>query len=295
MNQDEAASLPDRLPKAVGDAIRAWSQYVEQVESVVHLTHDGFQMTQKTPELYEVLYGDLPDPDGKYALLIQGAKHRASYAKRESQAGFPIVHAHALLGLWGALECLIEDSFLATLESEPSLLAEAPFRKIRLPVSMLLQGSDDDRFRAILSEASRATDADLASGVSKFERLLKMVHADGRVPARVKESIFQAQQIRNVWAHRGGYADARFVERCPHLGYSVGQRIDMQPQSFLHYMHGIHMYGLVIINRYLARYGCGRVESECPGYEGALRELYGEGAKPQDRLKRTSANGRSTP
>ncbi len=246
----------------------------------MHLTHDGFRMSQNTPELYEVLYGDLPDPEGKHAFMIQEAKRRASYAKRESQAGFPIVHAHALLGLWGALECFIEDSFLATLESETSILAEDPFRKIRLPVSMLLLGSEHERFRAILGEVSRATDADLALGVSRFERLLRMVHADGPVPSRVRDSIFQTQQIRNVWAHRGGYADARFVERCPHLGFSPGQRIDLDPRRFLHYMHGFHMYGLVIMNRYLARYGRDRVESECVGYEGVWRELEGGDAAP---------------
>lgn len=274
------STLPGRLPKAVGDAYEAWSQYVEQVESIVHLTHDGFRMTQNIPELYEVLYGDMPDPEGKYALMIEDAKGKASSAKRESEAGFPIVHAHSLLGLWGALECLVEDLFLATLESEPSILAEEPFRKIRLPVSMLLADSNAERLRAILSEATRASDADLALGVSRFERLLRMVHADGPVPSRVKDSMFQAQQIRNVWAHRGGYADARFVERCPQLGFSIGQRIDLNARRFLRYMHGFHMYGLVIMNRFLVRYGRHRVEQECVGYEGVLRELHGEGAAP---------------
>lgn len=242
-------------------------------------------MTQATPELYEVLYGDLPDPEGKYALMIEEAKGKASYARRESEAGFPIVHAHALLGLWGALECLVEDLFLASLESDPSILGEEPFRKIRLPVGMLLLASDDDRLKAILNEASRASETDLALGVSRFERLLRMVHADGRVPSRIKESMFQAQQIRNVWAHRGGYADARFVERCPQLGFSVGQRIDLDPSNFLRYMHGFHMYGLVIMNRYLALHGRERVHRECVGYEGVWRELDGGDAAPAAQVR----------
>lgn len=38
------------------------------------------------------------------------------------------------------------------------------------------------------------------------------------------QNLFE-QQIRHVFAHKRGRADASFVKRCPHLGYTVGKQI----------------------------------------------------------------------
>ena len=79
-------------------------------------------MTQATPELYEVLYGDLPDPEGKYALMIEEAKGKASVRKERVRGWLSNRARPCLTWTVGALECLVEDLFLASLESDPSIL-----------------------------------------------------------------------------------------------------------------------------------------------------------------------------
>lgn len=156
---------------------------------------------------------------------------------------------------------------------DATLLATDAFSKVKLPVSMMYGQDDRDRAIAIMTEVSRATGADLAFGSSKYERLLDLVGLGGPIPRVIRDSIFKAQQIRNVWAHRGGIADQRFVDACPNLGFNVDDRVNMTPETFLPLMHGMHMYGIVIANRYLESTGRPRLSAECKGYEGCLSEV----------------------
>ncbi|WP_216911294.1 hypothetical protein [Nocardia noduli] len=238
-----------------------WGKYTTDTEILVHLTHEGLSRIIDSPEMYRILEFD--------EMKISQAEQKASYAKNEVEAGFPTLHAHSLLGLWGALECFVEDILRGMIASDPSLVGSDIYKGIKIPAAVLLQ-DDVTRSAVIVEEISRHTSASLAHGVDRFERLLKFVGLEGGVPKQIKDAIYEAQHIRNVWAHRAGVADARFVERCPHLGYAVGHRISLSPDLFLRLMHGMHMYGVVIVNRYLNRADVGLLTSECHGYEGVL-------------------------
>jgi hypothetical protein len=173
----------------------------------------------------------------------------------------------------GAFECFVEDLFTATLEAQPELLTSDAFAKVKLPVAMMVGGEQRDRLQAVLSEVTRASSSDLAQGVSKFERVLAPVGLGGIVPKLIRDAIYEAQQIRNVWAHRGGMADERFVKRCPHLGFDVGETVSLDAPTFLHLMHGLHMYAKVILNRAHDKLGVGRSPGDCVGYEGCMAEV----------------------
>jgi hypothetical protein len=178
-----------------------------------------------------------------------------------------------LLGLWGAFECFVEDLFTAALEAQPDLLTSEAFSKVKLPVSMMVGVEERDRFQAVLTEVTRASGSDLAQGVAKFERILTPVGLGGMVPGRIKDSVYNAQQIRNVWAHRGGTADQRFLERCPHLGFEIGATVSLDAPTFLHLMHGLHMYARVILNRARDNAHAPRGVGDCVGYEGCFAEV----------------------
>jgi hypothetical protein len=76
------------------------------------------------------------------------------------------------------------------------LLSSEAFAKVRIPVSSI--GNSDQRDRAVLAEASRVSNADLALGTGKFERLLEYVSLSGPVPKRIRDIVFRTQQVRNV-------------------------------------------------------------------------------------------------
>jgi hypothetical protein len=251
--------------------MRAWGEYAEKSEIVVHVTHESFMQVQRLPEILQLLHTALPETTEKHEHGLSHAQRVAEYARDEVESGFTFVHAHALLGLWGALECLVEDLFIGALEEDPAILSTPAFDKIKLPIGIINVPDTREIYAAVLTEASRTSAADLGKGVSRFDRLLTMVGLGGATPRQIKDAIFEAQQIRNVWAHRAGIADERFLAACPGLGFAVGDRVALSAPHFLHLMHGLHMFGAVLIGRMNARAGQTPVRlPECAGYEGVF-------------------------
>lgn len=264
--QSEAGSARDNFGKHSRHLVgpyKNWLTYQEGTESLIDLTYTGFGRALGIPKVQRIF--DIEQDQ------IERAEQDAERAKKEIDAGFPTLHAHSLLGIWGAFECLVEDVFKATIKADPSLLSGEAFAKIKLPLDILF-ASDDDRAEAVLSELTRATSSEKSVGITQFERILKPINLGGPVPARVKDAVFLAQQIRHVWAHRGGIADATFVARCPGRA-QVGARIDMGMKEFFHLSNGLGIYSFVILNRQFKNVGTPFVIAESPGYEGVFEEV----------------------
>lgn len=269
-------------PPAIMDAFDPWLDYTARAEALVHLTYEGLSRVQMIPQLLRIVRAEEQRGEAAKEQLAR-ADARAAMARLEEEGKYAFLHAQSLLGLWGALECMVEDVFMARLSDEPALLSGESFRKMKLPVALLAAGDPTERLRAMVTEMTRATDADLAQGVGKFERLLSPVGLGGATPRTIRDAVFNAQQVRNVWAHRAGIADQRFVERCPRLGFGVGDRVDLDGDGFLHLMHGLHMYGVVIVNRCLALVGRDTVKVACPGYESVWDEVNVTTGTPEGR------------
>lgn len=238
------------------------------------MTHEGLQGLISVSEMYAQIDEAL-GTDSSKTPRFQRINRSADYARKEIAAGFPHLHAHSLLGVWGAFECLVEDLIAAMLEAHPNVLETPGFEKVKVPASLLAVTSASDQARAIVIEAKRTLGSDLTVGTTKFEKLLGLVGLAGPVPRIIADKVFLAQGIRNVWAHRGGIADARFVMHCPQAGVDVGDRVNLTSGDFLSLMHAIHMYALGIVNRYTARFLARKVPAtaECPGFEKAWDEV----------------------
>lgn len=195
--------------KHLAGPFSTWTRYSSDTENLVHLTHEGLSRAAELPELYRDL--DVDEENLKWV------EWKAGVAQKEIDAGFPTLHAHSLLGLWGALECLVEDIFRESIKALPELLAGEALSKIKLPVSVLY-GSEEERANLLLFELSRNLGADKRLGVGQFEVILDPINLGGAVPHKIKDAVFDAQQTRHIWAHRGGIADATFVERRPGVG-----------------------------------------------------------------------------
>lgn len=272
MASDDASHSPDTATPAESVsaddafllALDTWTDYVTAAEQIV--IHAVSFMESRYNE-----------PDGLRLIrmeesFIARAEEAAALLRPEVESGFPTVHAHALLGLCGALESYVEDVILAELLANPSHLSRPAFEKIKVPVS-ILELPVAARNRRILQEASRATSADLASGVTRHERMLKLVDLSGVVPERIRDAVFLTTEIRNVWAHRGGIADERFLDKCPKLGFPLGQKVAVQRPLFGRLMHGLTAYAWVIANRYLDRHRYPRLAADFVGYEGVFSEV----------------------
>ncbi|WP_138842656.1 hypothetical protein [Rhodococcus pyridinivorans] len=236
--------------------------YYESTEALVELTYRGFQLTTDMPDIVRIL--KLGEAKGKEAA------ESAVPAQKEIDADFATLHAHSLLGLWGAFECFVEDVFKASIVDNSTLLLEEPFKKMKLPVDVFFT-TESEFAEIVLTELGR-TGSEKKIGVTQFEQILKTVHLDGAVPERVKDAVFLAQQIRHVWAHRGGTADSLFVSRFESRA-EIGDKLNIGQDEFWRLARGLLMYSVVIMNRHFKRAGVKLMSHEQAGYEGVLAEV----------------------
>ena len=205
------------------------------------------------------------------------ARKEAERAKDEASRGFPLLHAHSLLGLWSALEALVEDVAVAWLIAKPDTLQRSEFAKIRVPIAEFQLLSIEDQMSYLIAEVQRDLRTEQRSGVARFERLLDAIGMGGSTPKEVGKAIYEAQQVRNVIAHRGGAADRRLVEACPWLGLKPGQPLAVSHKKFVYYLRAIHIYVVELINRFRAFEGMKPITYNRP----PLKELTDEAASSE--------------
>jgi hypothetical protein len=219
-----------------------FAEYVDETEVLVHLHMTGVSRIVDWPNFLVKAFR-LPETDES---LIQ-ARQEAKQAMPEYEKGFPLVHAHALLGIWSALEAMVEDAVVAWIAEKPDTLQSPDFAKIRIPLAEFSLMDADDQALYLVTEVQR--DVKLTQGITRFERLLHAVGLGGSVDEDVRKAIYEAQQVRNSLAHRGGFADRRLAEACPWLELNPGQRLTVSRWRFQYYAQAMKMYCLEVLNR----------------------------------------------
>lgn len=226
------------------------ARYCQDTTVLIHLHMVSVSRLVEIPDfLVQAFY----EPEDSKWLL--SARSQAALAKEEVDSGFPLMHAHALLGLWSALEALIEDLTVAWLIAKPNILQRPAFSKIRAPVADFLQLSEEDRMSYVVTELQRDLKAELRQGVKRFETVLDAIGMGGVVSPQLGKALYEAQQVRNALAHRGGMADRRLIEACPWLDLTAGQPLTVTHAKFEYYTDAVCTYLRDLINRWRAADG----------------------------------------
>jgi len=224
---------------------RRFMKYIDETETLVRLHIHSVHRALAWPGF---LSEALKVPEDEEMLVA--ARKTASDAQREVDRGFPLLHAHALVGLWSALEAAIEDISVAWLVAKPEILLRPEFSKIRVPIAEYLFFSVEDQMSYLTAEVQRDLKVEFKQGVTRFEKVLDALDMGGTVPEKVRRAIYEAQQMRNCLAHRGKYADRRLVESCPWLKLEAGQELLITHKKFEYYLRAIQMYCLILLNRF---------------------------------------------
>lgn len=231
-----------------GIATRAWVAYQERIISFNDLVYRGVKTL--TPAAVSLRMFD------KIGFKIND-EHKSSadkaiaLARQEIDSDFEFLHGLILIASWGAFEAYVEDLCKAMLLMRRDLLETRPFDGLKVSPSILL-ADPNDQMEAVLSAANAKISTAPKVGVGKFEAQLGLVQLSGNddINPELKDAVFYAQQTRNVWAHRSGKADKKFVDRCPKLGVSVGDTVKIGTEQSATYLNALLVYGLVIINRF---------------------------------------------
>ena len=248
-------------------------RYMFQVIDLLDLTRIGTNILTMMPRAASVLLAgtELPEEQkATYERQQKEAEKMARLAESEIANDFPLLHSHALMGAWGALEGMIEDLTISWMQHNPSVLDEPKLARIRVPLIEFQQMGDQDRLRFLVTQLQGDLGLELKSGATKFESLLAVFGLGGPVDERVRDVIFETQNLRNVFAHRGGVADRKFVTNCPHLQYNIGDAVKIGVQDFGRILFGLLTYGAIILNRCRAIEEMSPFAEDFPGFEGAL-------------------------
>jgi len=227
-------------------------RYVRESGELVELSMRGtFLLTQQPAltkamlELDEYRAGEL-NPDREH--VLQDASRLADLAQRELQRDFPLLNAHAIVGVWGALESWIGDMCCRWVGLFPDR-CDWGNRRIKVSPDDLLSDDPGQKAQVLLATLKADLKADEKLGVNQFESMLRPLGLSGPVPKLISDALFRMQQIRHIYAHRAGIADAVFVERCHSLmDCAVGERVHVDGKQMsvltsaaVQYSHILHL------------------------------------------------------
>jgi hypothetical protein len=270
-------SVNAKIWHVTGDPGSAWTRptrqfidYVVQVANLLSLTERGIRHVIRFPDVIDALAMDDTFNEAEYEPKIDDAKAMAKLAESEIKNDFPLLRSHTLMGLWGALEAMVEDLAVAWIQYDLSILDDLRFAKIKVPLVEYQKMDQQEQISFLVSEVQRDLRSELKGGVNQFESLLNVVGLGGSVDRRVREVIFEVQNLRNAFAHRAGIADRKFVTNCPHLNYSAGDKIKISRDYLNDVLAGFLTYSFIIYNRCATIDGSGQFDFEPEGFEGAL-------------------------
>lgn len=133
----------------------------------------GLRQLQVLPAVLKVLHrSDQSTPAETLAGRIDNAKRDADWIEKESANGFPLLHAHSVIGVWSAVEVLAEDFAVTWLQNMPSAWQVTEVAKLRMPISRFQQLSDAERPGVVIGELSRSFNPEVRRGVGQLKALL---------------------------------------------------------------------------------------------------------------------------
>jgi hypothetical protein len=189
------------------------------------------------------------EADEHRAAELASARADAAFAQRELDRDFPLLRAHTVLAMWGALEVLAKDVALTRLLIDPTLIGRSEFARIKVPIAEFELLDRTERMRAAVSLLERETNAPLQPGIGRFEALFQAVDLGGSVPRSVSDTLFEMSQVRNLIAHRGGTVDQKFAAACPHLNVTPGDEFSVTGARYAAYRNAVMEYLALVISR----------------------------------------------
>jgi len=230
--------------------------YVEELGQLVYLSIRGISFMTKSPELVNLLAVIENSKEvEEQERLMELAKREAQLAKDEVKNGFPLLHAQAVVSLWGGLETLIKFFLSKWLAMEPKAMLVSQVQKLKVRVSEYESLDNEERCSYILDLLEREVKAPLKHGVTRFEVLLNVFGLGGNVKKEIRKNLYEIYQVRNVIVHRRSTVDTRFIKACPWLKYSIGDQLTISHESFQRYNQAVMSYAALIMIRVGSYFG----------------------------------------
>lgn len=230
----------------------------KQIDDILVISMRGISALRAMPKVMKVLMkveGEMESPNGPRPEHLELAEREAQLATTEVDRGFPLLHAHAAVALWGSLEVLVEDFLVAWLANTPDALRNEALRRIKIPLAEYESLEKEDRLRLLVQELERSNGCASRQRLDQFEAVFHTIGLSGTVEAEIRRDLIELQGIRNVIVHRGGKADGRLVRSCPWMGLKEGDNVSVTHDAYSRYQHSVASYVTNLIYRLGRHFG----------------------------------------
>ena len=245
--EDESPTAPDWAWALA--PFRQFLDYVKELTRLVEMSSRGIVALTGIPYLAQsVVERGATDIEEVRSLLTMG-REQADFAQREADNDFPLLHAQALVSLWGGLESLIRFFLVEWLKNEPRAMRADDVQKLRVRLGEYEGLDDDEKAWYILDLLEREIKAPYKLGVSRFESLLCIFGLSGQVDPTDGKNLFTLCQLRNVIVHRRGIADRKLVECCPYLSLELGDPALISKADYDKYRGSVISYVDKVLDR----------------------------------------------
>jgi hypothetical protein len=252
--------MTERVPAYAMAPLKAFLKYLASTMQLLNVSMQGISVLIGMPAFVELLAVPLRATlthdwkEEEYEASLTKAREAAAFAEAESKAGFPFFHEFVLVGLWGAMEAMVEDLVVALISNEPVLLGNEHFSKIKIPLADYEQLDGEHRMRFLVTELQRTLRTTQRQGINAFEPLLDCVGLSGEVNEPAKKSFWEMNHLRNVIVHRRSLADRTFIDACPWFALKIGERISITAENMDRYPTMLAGYGLDMVYRMAKRF-----------------------------------------
>lgn len=229
-------------------------KYFSEVEKVLNISIDGINVLQREPDLLKAVielqcseeYRQISEDE---QIKIKKVEQEAEYAKQMNESGYPLLYAHSLVSLWGALETLIEDLTVSFLKNEPSKIKKEKVNNLAIPFFQFVELDEDEQMKLILELLEQKLKSKYRPGIARFEAILDVLNLSGDIPENITRDLYEMYNIRNVIVHRSSVTDRKLLSNCPWLTYQIGEKVIINDIQYQRYSNALKEYAIILMNR----------------------------------------------
>ena len=270
------------------------SEVATAFNSWVVLSGDVIGLTGTVYRALDVVVESVDRYNWLFLNRILGFEAPGTYdnAKAHKESGNQTLHVVTLLASWGVFETLVEDACLAMVRTDPSIVDSDSFKSGQKRADKL-QVPQDERVEFVAEFVLAQQRGPLTpDGGGKYEDQLALVGLGGSVPRDLAETLMLIQQVRNVWAHNGGRADKKLLDRCPDFDAQIGQKVPITYEQILDWISAMNTYAHLVLCRYRVNVGLPALScyrGEANRFKEGFDQIFPDAISPdslQDRLRK---------
>lgn len=217
------------------DPIAQCTEYLAEEIMVAALSERGLIALNNLPFVLKAASHALKSTQAKAAMnkLLSESPGDARFAQEEITKEFPKTRAHSSIGFWAAIESCVEEVMINHLSRVPDAYEIMAERFPNAKHKHNPRRSEEDNHRKYVKDVESTLNE--PNVVRRYQLLLGAFHLSPELQPAHVDVLTELSEVRNVILHRRSMVDRRFLEKCPHLKLSVGQKYSIDRETYLRF------------------------------------------------------------